>query len=137
MSPPERVDTGAGDPGRRELLVQTRMFLGIGVVVAVMAGIYLVVSYEEAGSVMLVLAASLSLVCGVYLWVQLRRTGTHDHGEREELYLPHASIWPFWIGVAAFLITNGLILGIWFLVPGALVLVAALAGMIRQSRART
>ena len=127
------------EPGRREVLVQSRIFLGIGLVVTVMAGIYIATAYEEAGSVMLVLAAGLSFVCGGYLVVQLRRPSTDVHHVEHhgEQYLPHASIWPFWMGVAAFLLTNGLILGTWFLVPGALLMVIGLVGFIRQSRART
>ena len=102
-----------------------------------MAVIYLLASYEEAGSVMLALAACLSLVCGTYLWFHARRDPGDDPVREDGMYLPHASIWPFWIGVAAFLMTNGLVLGIWFLVPGTLVMIAGLVGFIRQSRARS
>ena len=127
------------EPGRRELLVQSRVFLGIGAMVAVMAVIYIATAYEDAGSVMLVLASSLSLVCGGYLFVQLRRPPAARQGVEHDgqQYLPHASIWPFWMGAAAFLITNGLILGTWFLVPGGLLLVLALVGFIRQTRTRS
>lgn len=130
--------TGA-EPGRREVLVQTRVFLGIGVIVTAMAVIYLITAYEAAGSVMLVVAAGLSFVCGGYLLVQLRSAapaGGLKEGSTDP-YLPHASIWPFWLGAAAFLVTNGLILGTWFLVPGGLLMIAALAGFIIQSRARS
>lgn len=135
----EEPTTGRA-PGRREVLVQTRVFLGIGAIVTVMAAIYLTTAYEEAGSVMLVLAAGLSFVCGGYLLVYLRGSsqpaGDPKDGSNAP-YLPHASIWPFWIGAAAFLVTNGLILGTWFLVPGGLLMIAAVAGFIAQSRARS
>lgn len=128
------------EPDRREVLVESRVFLGIGTVVAVMAVIYLTTAYESAGSVMLILAAALSFVCGGYLLFHLRRSDApqpeledRDHAP----YLPHASIWPFWIGVAAFLITNGLILGTWFIVPGALLLLIGMVGFVSQSRARS
>ena len=88
-------------------------------------------------AVMLALAACLSLVCGTYLWFHARRDPGDDPVREDGMYLPHASIWPFWIGVAAFLMTNGLVLGIWFLVPGTLVMIAGLVGFIRQSRARS
>lgn len=131
---------GAGDDTWREVRIQSWMFLGIGAAVAVMAAIYVRLSYEEAGSVMLVLAAALSFVCGGYLWIQARAGGRSETGAssgRETMYLPHASIWPFWIGLAAFLLTNGLVLGIWFLVPGAVLLAIGVVGFLRQSRARS
>jgi hypothetical protein len=121
----------------RQVTIQSRIFLAIGGAVAVMAVIYVLASYDEAGSVMLVLAACLSLVCGTYLWFQARGSDEHDPLSDDGMYLPHASIWPFWIGVAAFLVTNGLVLGIWFLVPGALLMIAGIIGFIRQSRARS
>src|SRR5690606_12296938 len=119
---------------------QSRVFLGIGAVVTIMAAIYLTTAYEAAGSVMLVLAATLSFVCGGYLVFYLRQpsepAGDLKHGEHAQ-YLPHASIWPFWVGVAAFLLTNGLILGTWFLVPGAILMVAGIAGFVIQTRTRS
>ncbi len=121
----------------RQVTIQSRIFLGIGAAVAIMAAIYARASYEEAGTVMLALAACLSLVCGTYLWFQTRGTAHDDPLTDDGMYLPHSSIWPFWIGVAAFLMTNGLVLGIWFLVPGALLMVGGLVGFIRQSRARS
>lgn len=125
-------------PDEREITIQSRMFLAIGAAVAVMTVIYVLASYEEAGSVMLALSACLSLVCGTYLWFQARASdGDDDPAPEGEEYLPHSSIWPFWIGVAAFLVTNGLVLGIWFLVPGALLMTAGVIGFIRQSRTRT
>lgn len=124
-------------PDDRQVTIQSRIFLAIGAAVAVMAVIYVLASYEEAGSVMLALAAALSLVCGTYLWVQSRKEHEDDPVREDVMYLPHASIWPFWIGVAAFLVTNGLVLGIWFLVPGALLLLAGVVGFVRQSRARS
>lgn len=132
--------TTSAEPGRREVLVQTRVFLGIGVIVTAMAVIYLTTAYEAAGSVMLVVTAGLSFVCGGYLLVHLRSAAVPAGDLKEgttDPYLPHASIWPFWLGAAAFLVTNGLILGTWFLVPGGLLMIAAVAGFIAQSRARS
>ena len=66
------------EPDRHELLVETRIFVGIGVVLAVMAAIYVATAYEDAGSVMLAVAAVLAFVCGGYLFVQLRAAGRPD-----------------------------------------------------------
>ncbi len=124
-------------PDTSQVRIQSRMFLLIGAAIAVMAAIYARASYEEAGSVMLAVAACLSLVCGTFLWFQTRGVPMDDPLAADDLYLPHASIWPFWIGVAAFLMTNGLVLGVWFLVPGGVLMVGGLIGFIRQSRARS
>ena len=132
MSEPEHRS-----PDDRQVTIQSRIFLAIGAAVAVMTVIYVLASYEEAGSVMLALAACLSLVCGTYLWFHARREPGDDPVREDGMYLPHASIWPFWIGVAAFLVTNGLVLGIWFLVPGALLMLGGVVGFVRQSRARS
>lgn len=51
-------------------------------------------------------------------------------------YLPHASIWPFAMGVGAFVVANGPALGLWALLPGAVLLGAAVLGFCRQSRYR-
>jgi hypothetical protein len=49
---------------------------------------------------------------------------------------PAPSIWPFWIGVAWVLLANGLALGLWAFIPGAVLLAMALHGWVRQSRQR-
>lgn len=135
------------DRGGPDTVVATRMFLVVGSVVGTMSLVYLLTD-DDAGQMMLGVASLLSLVCGLYLYRhrvrgrtavidEHHRDRTTDTGEDEGMYLPHASIWPFWIGAAAFLITNGLVLGIWFLVPGCLLLLAGIVGFVRQSRARS
>lgn len=126
------------DGGRRETVVQVRIFAAIGVAVTAMAAIYALTAYEDAGTTMLVLAAGLSFTCGAYLYMQVRASDSAPpKAPTDDLYLPHESIWPFWLGVGAFLISNGLLLGTWFLVPGVLVLAFGVAGFVRQSRARS
>jgi hypothetical protein len=122
---------------KRDLLVQWRIFLGIAVFMAVIGALYWFTSYEEAGTAMLVLACGLAGVVGVFLWRQDRAAATAPapHGEDEE-YLPAASIWPFGIGVSAFLAFNGLILGLGYALPGIVLMVLSLAGLVAQSRAR-
>lgn len=119
---------------------ETRVFLGIGVFVVAMAGLYWFTSYEDAGTTMLVLAAGLSLLTGTYLWRQGRGRGVppDEAGEGEpEPWFPPSSVWPFGIGVASFFVVNGLIVGSWFLVPGGLLLVATVVGYAVQSRNRS
>jgi hypothetical protein len=128
---------GRGTP---DMVVARRIFLFVGNAVGTMSLIYLLTE-DDAGQMLLGVTSLLGLVCGGFLWLGLRdsRAPSPDArhaGPEPAPYLPHASVWPFAIGVAAFLITNGLILGIWFLVPGALLLFIAVIGFGRQSRHR-
>lgn len=121
--------------------VPWRFFVGIGLLVAVFAGIYWLMSYEPAGTVMLALSGILSLWSGTYLWLNLRRR-RHEHqagpvvAEEGTHWEPHASVWPFGIAVGLALVLNGLLIGVWFLVPGVTALVLSLVGFVAESRRR-
>lgn len=127
------------DRRARDTRVATRIFLFLGSAIGTMSLVYLLTD-DDAGQMMLGVASLLGLWCGIYLWRNRRSVpSTLDAGGDEVdglQYLPHASIWPFWIGLAGFLLTNGLILGTWFLVPGAVLLVAGVIGFVRQGRYR-
>ena len=130
------------DRRARDARAATLIFLFIGSAIGTMSLIYLLTD-DDAGQMMLGVASLLGLWCGVFLW-RHRSVGPttidEDPGGAatpdEGMYLPHASIWPFWIGTAAFLVTNGLILGTWFLVPGVVLLTIGLVGFVRQTRLR-
>ena len=121
--------------GTDDRVVPARTFLVVGAVVLAIAVLYVVTASEEAGSVMLVLSAVLSLWCGAYLWLRLRSPADEPEAV-EEPFLPHSSPWPFAIGVGAFLLGNGLLIGGWFSLPGAAVLALGVGGFVRESRAR-
>ena len=112
-----------------------RAYLFLGVLVALMAAGYWFTSYENAGTVMLALAACLALFVGLYLAFTARRATTHPVAEPEP-YLPHASAWPFFVGVSALVALNGVALGLFALVPGVIALGGALVGYAGQSRRR-
>ena len=138
--------------------VPWRVFVGIGVLVLVLGAIYWGTAYEESGTVMLLLAGALSLWIGTYLWLRSRadtgpQTGTvatagevqaaagraapgHGAAEGGEHYLPHASAWPFAIGLGAATLANGLVLGLWVIVPGAALMALGIGGFVRQTRRR-
>jgi hypothetical protein len=118
-----------------DAVVPWRIFTVIGVLVTVIAGIYWFTAYEDAGTTMLLVAAVLALWCGVFLWLQYRRRLETSAAEGTH-YLPHASVWPFAIGLGAALVLNGFVLGIWVIVPGAMLLALGIGGFIRQSRRR-
>ena len=119
------------------LSVQWRMFAAIAAFIGLIALVYWYASYEHAGTTLLALAAGLALVCGAYLFIQDRgRPGQPAHAADEELYLPHASIWPFGLGVGALLMANGLALGLWAVLPGAALMAGSIWGFARQSKRR-
>lgn len=135
-----------------------RVFGAIGAFVLLMAAIYWVASYEASGIVLLLLASGLSLWIGIYLWLLQRREGTvtveatQGTGEalaaegavlpgagvdvHDDHYLPHSSVWPFAIGLGAATLANGLVLGLWVIVPGAVLMALGLGGFVRQTRRR-
>ncbi len=129
--------------------VPWRVFLAVGAFVLVMGAIYWGTAYEESGTVMLIVAAVLSLWIAAYLWLRSRtpptepveapvRGGAAAVPQPEDAvhYLPHASVWPFAIGLGAATVANGLVLGVWLIVPGALLMVLGIAGFVRQTRRR-
>lgn len=118
--------------------VTSRTYLVLAAAVALIAAVYWFTSYENAGTVMLVLAACLALVIGVYLALTARRAAALGTEEADrDPYLPHASTWPFFVGVAALVTVNGLAIGLWALVPGLIGLAVALTGYATQSRRRS
>jgi hypothetical protein len=60
-------------------------------------------------------------------------TGVAEAGEH---YLPHASAWPFAIGLGGATVANGLVLGLWVIVPGVALMVLGIGGFVRQTRRR-
>ena len=111
---------------------------GVGVLLSVMTVIYGFTSDEDAGIVLLALSAILAFSIAGYLWLEQRRLARPDGApDTDDEYLPHASVWPLGIGLAAVVMANGLILGGLFLVPGALLLFVSVVGFAAQSRRRT
>lgn len=118
--------------------VASLTYLVLGVAVALIAAVYWFTSYEDAGTAMLVLAACLALFIGVYLALAARRATAQGTEEADrDPYLPHASAWPFFVGVAALVTANGLAIGLWALVPGVIGMAIALTGYATQSRRRS
>jgi hypothetical protein len=129
-------------PPADDRAVPWRVFLAVGAFVLLMGGIYWGTAYEEGGTVMLILAAVLSLWIGGYLWLRTREPAAErpaagaGAGAEGAGYLPHASVWPFVIGVGAATVANGLVLGMWLIVPGAALMALGIGGFARQTRRR-
>jgi hypothetical protein len=122
----------------RAIRVQYRVYLAIGGFLFVTGVVYWFLSYEDAGTVMLLLAGVLGFIIGVWIWIQARRpagTESEDQGQHQE-WLPHSSIWPFWIGLGAAFAAGGLAMSPWLVAPGVIVLLIGVVGWSRQSRYR-
>ncbi len=144
----ERDDAGrhADEPGHAGWRLQARIFGGIAVFMAVIGAVYWFVSYEHAGTTFLALAAVMALMTAAYVGWPRRGHGDDadaavedmepGHDPHDGVWFPEASIWPFAIGAGMVAVGNGLLLGRWFLVPSAVFLLWALAGLIRQGRHR-
>lgn len=138
------------DDGRPEtagMRVEAGIFLAVATFHVVATVVYGITSREGTGTVMLFLTGGMGLLIGSYLTLQARRRtdpavparpGGHGEVEAAEggLYLPHASIWPFGMGVGFVLLANGLALGLWAVGPGLVVAAASTYGFVRQSRRR-
>jgi uncharacterized membrane protein YfcA len=118
--------------------VPWRVFLAVGAFVLLLGAIYWATAYEESGTVMLIVAAVLSLWIAAYLWLRTRSQAATARQPEETAadYLPHASVWPFAIGLGAATVANGLVLGVWLIVPGAALMVLGIVGFVRQTRRR-
>lgn len=143
----ERDDAGrdADEPGSAGWRVQAKIFGGIAAFVALITVVYWFVSYEQAGTTFLGVTAVMALVTAAYVGYPRKAQvvegdGPTDHepghDPHDGVWFPEASIWPFAIGAGMVLVANGLLLGIWLLLPAAAFLLWALAGMIRQGRRR-
>ena len=127
------------DPERAGMRVEARMYLVIAAFLAVVFLIYLLASYEWAGTVLLLVGAVMGVFMGGYLERQARvRTDAAalEHADAGE-YLPAASIWPFGLGLGALLMANGLALGLWAVLPGAALMAGSVLGFARQSKLRS
>jgi hypothetical protein len=113
-----------------------RLFLGMAAFLIIGGTIYVIFSDESAGKVLLLLAAGLGLIIGLFLELGVDKTADDGAEPERGLYLPHSSIWPFWLGIGALVIANGFALGLWGLIPGSIIMAGALLGFGRQSRRR-
>jgi hypothetical protein len=97
---------------------------------------------EWSGTVLFVLTAGFVAIAGGYVALQARLHRTLGAPAREvsdghdDLYLPHASIWPFELGTGTTITLLGFVLGRVVLVFGLAVTAHALIGWIGQSRRR-
>ena len=140
MADEHPLSEAAGEEVATGFAIQSKIFLGVGAFLAIMAISYGLLSYEWAGTTMIALASGLVLTVGAYLgWRRpalVVPKGDEAEGPNDP-WFPAASAWPFAMAVGLVLVANGLLLGLWLLLPAGAFLAFAIAGFIRQSRYRT
>ncbi len=126
--------------------VESRLFVLGGVLVALNALAYLVLTGEEAGSIMLALAFVALLLIGGYLAVLARRHGLRpsdrpepdpDDEPTDVGYFPSSSIWPFVGACGVVVLAVGLVFGVWLTLFGGLLVGTAALGYALEANAKT
>lgn len=118
-----------------------------GAFIGLSAIVYWVMGGEEAGVVMLALAAAALLSVGAWIARAGRRHGPRPcdrdganpaggDGAGEVGYFPASSIWPFLLACGAVVAANGLAFGVWLAVTGALLVVTAIVGYAVEASSR-
>jgi len=122
-------------------MTQARMFAALAAFSVVAAIVYGIMSSEPAGTTLLLLTGGLTGLCGAYLSWRRPDAGAHDESAQDaaehEPWFPHASPWPFAVAVSVVLLGNAALLGLWLMLPAAVLLGASVAGFAAQSRHRS
>ncbi len=130
--------------------VEWKLFTGAAVFAAVVGALYWFVSYEHAGTIMLIFSGAALLMVAAYLTVVGGRAGARpsdrgdaDMGDEADLYgpgeaeyYPSASVWPFLTAAGAVVLGFGLVFGAGVGSLGVLLLVAALGGYAAEANAK-
>jgi hypothetical protein len=123
--------------------LESLILLGVGIFFGIVGVIYWFTSYEDAGTLMLLGTCLLGLLPGSYYYFWHRRMGARledrpdasiEEGEGVIDSFPSTSIWPFVLGMGALLTLNGLVFGVWLVIPGVCLIVTALIGVTAESR---
>jgi hypothetical protein len=123
--------------------VEARVLLSLGLFFGLMVTVYWFWGHENAGSVMMFAGMLLCFVPGGYYYWWSRRMkprpednpkATQAQGAGVVGAFPSTSIWPFTMGMGAFLVVLALVFGIWFLIPGLGLVAWALFGGTSEGR---
>jgi hypothetical protein len=123
--------------------VEAIILLFLGVFFGIVGIVYWFWSYEQAGTAMLVGTSLLGFLPGGYYFFWHRRMGqrvedrddaTIEEGAGDINSFPSTSIWPFVLGMGAFLTLLSLVFGIWLIFPGISLILTALVGVTAESR---
>jgi hypothetical protein len=123
--------------------IEALFLIGVGVFFGCVAAIYWFLSYDDGGGMMLLGTCLLGMLPGSYYFYWHRRMGdrpedrpdaTIEEGAGVVNSFPGSSIWPFTLGMGAFLLVLSLVFGAWLLPPGIGLILTALIGVTAESR---
>jgi len=123
--------------------IEALFLIGVGIFFGIVGAVYWFTSYEDGGTMMLVGTCLLGLVPGSYymFWhrkmgnrVEDREDATIEEGAGVISSFPGSSIWPFVLGMGAFMIVLSFAFGIWFIFPAIGLVLTALVGVTAESR---
>ena len=151
----ERQGERKGDRGRMK--IESLFLLFLGAFFGVVGLVYWFWGYDDGGGVMLLGATLLGFLPGLYYFFWHRRFHGHKYffwgkvhaagdrpSDREDAELadgagtvdsfPGSSIWPFVLGMGAFMTVLALVFGTWLLFIGVPLILTALTGVTAESR---
>ncbi len=120
-----------------------KVFLASGTFIAASATIYWFVSYEPAGTILLLGTAAATYVMAAYAWSKMRGSSepVEDRGDADPgaaagepiTAFTMDSPWPLVFGVGVAVLAGGLVFGFPLLMLGAILVVGASVGLMRES----
>jgi hypothetical protein len=120
-----------------------KVFVFSGLFILASATIYWFVSYEWAGTILLTGTGVATLIMAGYAWLKARRStafaedrGDADPGEGEGEPIATFTMdspWPLVFGIGVAVLAGGLVFGPPLLIVGAIVIVIAAVGLMRES----
>ena len=122
------------------------IFVGIAAFFAVITTVYWFMSYEDAGSVLLLTTTGLGIIPGVWLiWISRKhapRLEDRDDASIEEGAgrvgaFPESSVWPLGFAGGLCLGGLGLVFGWWMALPGLVLIPLSMIGAILEGRRGT
>jgi hypothetical protein len=119
------------------------VLLGVAGFFGIVGAVYWFTSYEDGGTMMLVGTCLLGLLPGGYYYWWHRKMGdrpedrddaTIEEGAGQIATFPSSSIWPFVLGMGAFMLVLAFAFGTWFAFPAVGLILTALIGVTAESR---
>jgi hypothetical protein len=123
--------------------MEALVLLGVAIFFGIVGAVYWFTSYEDGGTMMLVGTCLLGLLPGGYYYWWHRKMGdrpedrddaTIEDGAGQIATFPSSSIWPFVLGMGAFMLVLAFAFGTWFAFPAVGLILAALIGVTAESR---
>ena len=123
--------------------IESLILLGVAIFFGITGLVYWFTSSEDGGTMMLIGTCLLGLLPGGYYFFWHRRMGdrpedrpdaTLEDGAGEIATFPSSSVWPFVLGMGAFMLVLAFAFGVWFAFPAVGLIVTALFGATAESR---